>query len=83
MTQPPFGYRRNEKDKAILEIVPKEAENIKLIYELYISGSGYRKIANHLTDQGIPTPSMVRHERKLEEGRMTKGALQQNGRTAW
>lgn len=75
MTQPPFGYRRNEKDKAILEIVPKEAENIKLIYELYISGSVYRKIANHLTDQGIPTPSMVRHERKLEEGRMTKRSI--------
>ena len=75
MTQPPFGYRRNEKDKTILEIVPKEAENIKLIYELYISGSGYRKIANHLTDQGIPTPSMVRHERKLEEGRMTKRSI--------
>ncbi len=75
MTQPPFGYRRNEKDKTILEIVPKEAENIKLVYELYISGSGYRKIANYLTDQGIPTPSMVRHERELEEGRMTKRSV--------
>lgn len=72
MTQPPFGYRRNEKDKTILEIVPQEAENIKFVYELYIAGSGYRKIANYLTDQGIPTPSMVRHERELEEGRMTK-----------
>ena len=75
MTQPPFGYRRNEKDKTILEIVPKEAENIKLVYELYISGSGYRKIANYLTNQGIPTPSMVRHERELEEGRMTKRSI--------
>ena len=26
ITRPPFGYRRNEKDKTILEIVPKEAE---------------------------------------------------------
>lgn len=75
MTQPPFGYRRNEKDKTILEIVSQEAENIKLVYELYISGSGYRKIANYLTDQGIPTPSMVRHERELEEGRMTKRSI--------
>ena len=75
ITQPPFGYRRNEKDKTILEIVPQEAENIKLVYELYISGSGYRKIANYLTDQGIPTPSMVRHERELEEGRMTKRSI--------
>ena len=75
MTQPPFGYRRNAKDKTILEIVPKEAEFIKLVYKLYISGSGYRKIANYLTDQGIPTPSMVRHERELEEGRMTKRSI--------
>ena len=75
MTQPPFGYRRNEKDKTILEIVPKEAENIKLVYELYISGSGYRKIANYLTDQRIPTPSMVRHERELKEGRMTQRSI--------
>ena len=75
MTQPPFGYRRNEKDKTLLEIVPQEAENIKLVYELYISGSGYRKIANYLTDQEIPTPSMVRHKRELEEGRMTKRSI--------
>lgn len=75
MTQPPFGYRRNEKDKTLLEIVPQEAENIKLVYELYISGSGYRKIANYLTDQEIPTPSMVRHKREMEEGRITKRSI--------
>lgn len=75
ITRPPFGYRRSLKDKSILEIVPKEAVNIKLVYELYISGSGYRKIANYLTDQGIPTPSMVRHERELEEGRITKRSI--------
>ena len=72
MTRPPFGYKRNPKDKTILEIVPKEAEEIKRIYDLYISGSGYRKIANYLTDQGIPTPSMVQRERELEEGRLSK-----------
>ena len=72
ITRPPFGYRRNPKDKTILEIVPKEAEEIKRIYDLYISGSGYRKIANYLTDQGIPTPSMVQRERELEEGRLSK-----------
>lgn len=75
MTQPPFGYRRNEKDKTILEIIPKEAETVKLVYKLYISGSGYRKIANYLTDQGIPTLSMVRRERELGEGRMTKRSI--------
>lgn len=72
ITRPPFGYRRDPNDKTILEIVPKEAEEIKQIYDLYISGSGYRKIANYLTDQGIPTPSMVQRERELEEGRLSK-----------
>lgn len=75
MTQPPFGYRRNEKDKSILEIVPKEAEYVKMVYNLYISGSGYRKIANYLNDQDVPTPSMRRHERELEEGRLTKRSI--------
>lgn len=72
MTQPPFGYKRNAKNKSLLEIVPKEAEYVKLIYDLYLKGPGYRKIANHLTEQGVPTPSMVRREHELEEGRITK-----------
>lgn len=71
-TQPPFGYKRNEKNKSILEVIPAEAEYIKTIYNLYISGHGYRKIANYLTTQNIPTPSMIRHAHELEEGKMTK-----------
>lgn len=72
ITRPPFGYRRNEKDKTILEIVPKEAEVVKEIYDLYISGSGYRKISVYLTEQGKWTPSMIQRERELEEGRLSK-----------
>ncbi len=72
MTQPPFGYKRNEKDKSKIEIVPKEAEYVKMVYDLYLKGSGYRKIANHLTEKKVPTPSMVRHERELEDGKVTK-----------
>lgn len=72
LTQPPFGYKRNEKDKAIIEVVPKEAEYVKMVYDLYLKGSGYRKIATYLTENHVPTPSMVRHERELGEGRHTK-----------
>jgi site-specific DNA recombinase len=72
ITRPPFGYCRNEKDKTVLEIVPKEAEYIKKIYDLYLSGSGYRKIATYLTEQGAPTPSMIQREREIEEGRLSK-----------
>lgn len=71
MTQPPFGYRRTGKNRENLEIVSKEAESIKLIYDLYIQGSGYRKISTYLTQQGAPTPSMIRRKRELEEGRDT------------
>lgn len=71
MTQPPFGYRRTGKNRENLEIMPKEAEYIKLIYDLYIQGFGYRKISTYLTQQGAPTPSMIRRERELEEGRDT------------
>ncbi len=71
-TQPPFGYKRMEKGGSALGIIPAEAEYIKKIYDLYISGHGYRKIANYLTSQNIPTPSMIRHAHELEEGRITK-----------
>ena len=72
ITRAPFGYRRNPNDKTILEIVPKEAEYIKKIYDLYLSGSGYRKIATYLTEQRAPTPSMIQREREIEEGRLSK-----------
>ena len=75
VTQPPLGYRRNAKDKHILEIVPKEAEYVKIIFELYVSGYGYRKIANYLTDQGIPTPSMILHRREMEQGCLSRRTI--------
>lgn len=65
ITRPPFGYRRNAENKTILEIVPKEAEYIRKIYDLYLSGSGYRKIATYLTEQNAPTPSMIQRELSL------------------
>lgn len=68
----PFGYVRNEKDKSRVELVPKEAEHVKMVFDLYLQGAGYRKIATYLTEQQVPTPSMILHERELAEGRITK-----------
>lgn len=68
----PFGYVRNEKDKLKVEIVEREAECIKTVFDLYIKGAGYRKIATYMTEQKLPTPSMILHERELAEGRVTK-----------
>lgn len=58
----PYGYIFNKKKE--FEIVPTEAEIVREIYRLYIDGWGYKKIANHLTDQGIPTPRMAERDRK-------------------
>jgi len=47
------------------EIVPTEAEIVREIFRLYLDGWGYKKIANHLTDTGVPTPRM---SEQLAEG---------------
>ncbi len=72
LIQTPFGYKRNKEDKSMIEIMPQEAAYVKMVYDLYLKGSGYRMIANYLTEQNIPTPSMVRHKLELEEGKITK-----------
>ena len=41
---------------------------VREIFRLYIDGWGYKKIANHLTDQGVPTPRMAERERKEAAG---------------
>ena len=67
----PYGYIVNKHKE--FEIVPTEAEIVRLIYTLYIEqGWGYKKIANHLTDEGIPTPRMSEQMRKEAEGGESK-----------
>ncbi len=62
----PYGYIVNKRQE--FEIVPTEADIVRRIYQLYIDGWGYKKIANQLTDEGIPTPRMAEQERKLAAG---------------
>lgn len=63
----PYGYIVNKRKE--FEIVPTEAEIVRLIYKLYIEdGWGYKKIANHLTDHGVPTPRMSEQMRKEADG---------------
>lgn len=62
----PYGYIINKKQQ--FEVVPVEAEIVRRIYRLYIDGWGYKRIANTLTDEGIPTPRMAERERKIAEG---------------
>ncbi len=49
------GYRKG-KD-GLPEIVPEEAEIVRLIYKIFVDGKAPSFIARHLTQKGIPTPS--------------------------
>ena len=66
----PYGYIINKQKE--FEIVPTEAEVVRQIFDLYNNhGWGYKKIANYLTEQGIPTPRMSEQLRKESEGETT------------
>jgi hypothetical protein len=52
-----FGYQRSLSDKHMLEVDMEAAAIVKKIFSLYISGIGYRKIAELLNQEGYPTPS--------------------------
>ena len=62
----PYGYIINRHQE--FEVVPTEADVVRKIFQLYSDGWGYKRIANYLTDEGIPTPRMSERERKEAEG---------------
>lgn len=63
----PYGYIVNKQKQ--FEVVPTEAEIIRKIFDFYNNaGWGYKKIANYLTEQGVPTPRMCEQMRKEAEG---------------
>ena len=50
-----LGYRKGEDGRP--EIVEEEAEIIRDIYNMFLSGMTVRHIAVELTDRGVPTPT--------------------------
>ena len=54
-TTAPYGYRKINPEPKVhtLEIVPEEAEIVRLIYRLYLDGHGAKFIANELNRMGI------------------------------
>jgi len=74
----PYGYIVNKRKE--FEIVPTEADIVRKVFKLYNEeGWGYKKIANYLTEQGIPTPRMSEQMRKEAEGETSKRVV----KAAW
>ena len=60
---PPFGYTRHPLNKQIVLIDEEAAAILNLEKDLYLEGNGMRKIAEILTERGVPTPTMLQKER--------------------
>ena len=71
----PYGYVFTNSKKMIFEVDEPAAEVVRKIFNLYVDGWGYKKIANYLTDQHIPTPRMREKARKEAQGDEYKGKV--------
>lgn len=53
----PYGYKKKKEDKHQIEIDEDVAENIKMIFDMYIQGKTGSQIADFLNDKKIKNPS--------------------------
>jgi site-specific DNA recombinase len=75
-----FGYFRVNKIKLIIN--PEEATVIKLIFDMYLNGNGYSKIANYLNDNGYLTPSGHFNKQKQDKGIIHKVTISEKWQPA-
>ncbi len=64
----PYGYVMTNTKTMKFAVDEPSAEIVRKIFQLYADGWGYKKIANYLTDQHIPTPRKTEEMRKEAEG---------------
>ena len=58
-----YGYKKSKEDKHKLVIEPEEAEIVREIFNLKISGTGTTMIAKMLNDRGVLSPSELYRSR--------------------
>ncbi len=58
----PYGYRVDGENNNKLEVDSYASNIIKKIYQLYINGYGYSKIADYLNNNFISPPSLYKRE---------------------
>ncbi len=59
----PYGYQKDPNNKHQLIVYEEEANVVKHIFDLYLTGNGLTKIAKILTEEGIPVPGLSRNVR--------------------
>ncbi len=57
ISPPPFGYIRDPEDKYKMKVDNEAAEIVRMIFDMYLSGIGFVRIAQKLNSLGILTKS--------------------------
>lgn len=66
-----FGYIKKDKNTLVIDETIRPC--IELVYQLYIEGNGYYKIATHLNEKtDYPTPSLYYSRKQMDIGRIYK-----------
>lgn len=63
---PPYGYKRDPKDKHHLIIDEETAPYVRTIFERLIAGSSTTEVAAYLNQRGIPTPLEAKQFKRKE-----------------
>ncbi|MBQ3265947.1 MAG: recombinase family protein [Ruminococcus sp.] len=60
-----YGYKKDPADHHKLVIDEEAAENVRLIFKLYLSGVGIRGIVRRLNENGIVNPSTYKRQQGM------------------
>ncbi len=82
ITNVPYGYVMLDYQKREYKVDTIAAQVVQRIYELYVKGYGYKKIANILTDEGVPTPKTRLKQLWEEQGKTYIGPVNDIWNTA-
>ncbi len=59
----PYGYQIDPNDKHHLIVDEETASVVKLIFDMYVSGEGYRRIVSKLNEDGIASPTEYKRQK--------------------
>lgn len=76
----PLGYFKDKNTNEIM-IVEEEAEIVRKIYDLYLSGYGLKAIAKKLNDEGIKSPQY--YQNKMYNKKLPSNKPEITGRYLW
>ena len=66
VNHPPYGYRKDPKDKHHLIPDPESAVIVQEIFQRIINGQSTSEVATELNRRGVPTPSVYKKHKRNE-----------------